>query len=217
MHAVERFGVNVVILDDGFQHVQLARDLNILLLDAARPFGNGRLFPRGDLRERPAALARAHAIVFSRWQPDSASALATLHLPQPPPPIFYSQHQPQDLRVFNDGHILPLTSLRGRRILAFCGIGAPEHFRQTLQRLEAEVVGCVAFPDHYRFTRPEIDCLVQKAKDYGADILATTEKDGVRLREHKPLPGHVWELRIRTTIVRQVTAWKACLLGTTRG
>jgi tetraacyldisaccharide 4'-kinase len=217
MLAVERFGVSVIVLDDGFQHIRLARDLDILLLDAARPFGNGRLFPRGDLRESPAALARAHAIVFTRWDPDSARPTSALELPQPPPPIFYSQHQPLDLRVFDDGRILPLTALKGRRVLAFCGIGIPDHFRQMLQRLEAEVVTYTAFPDHHSFTRSELEQLVQRAKDCGAEILVTTEKDGVRLRKCRPLRGDVWELRIRATLVAQANAWKACVLGTTQG
>ena len=73
MLAIERFGVDTIVLDDGFQHVQLARDLNILLLDTRRPFGNGRLFPRGNLRDRPAAIARADAIVLTRWESNSAA------------------------------------------------------------------------------------------------------------------------------------------------
>lgn len=217
MLAVERFSVEVIVLDDGFQHVQLARDLDILLLDASRPLGNGRLFPRGDLRERPTALARAHATVFTRWNPDSTHSSAAPKLPPLTPPIFYSQHQPLDLRVLNDGQILPLTALKGRRILAFCGIGAPDHFRQTLQRLEAEVVTCMTFPDHHPFARSEIEPLVQKAKDWGAEILVTTEKDGVRLRKYRPLPGHIWELRIRATIVAPETLWKTYILRTMQG
>jgi tetraacyldisaccharide 4'-kinase len=217
MLAVERFGVKVIVLDDGFQHVQLARDLDILLLDATRPFGNGRLFPRGNLRERPAALARAHVTVFTRWNPDGTHPIAAPQLPPLPSPIFYSQHQPLDLRMLNDGQILPLTALKGRRILAFCGIETPDHFRQTLQRLEAEVVACPAFPDHHPLARSELDHLVQKAKDEGAEILVTTEKDGVRLRKYRPLPGHIWELRIRATIVAPATAWKTYILGTVQG
>jgi tetraacyldisaccharide 4'-kinase len=214
MLAFERFGVGVIVLDDGFQHVRLARDVNILLLDAARPFGNGQLFPRGNLREPPAALARAHAIVLTHWDPDNAYPIAALTLPQPAPPVFYSQHVPLDLRGVDTGHILPVISLKGRRILAFCGIGTPEHFRQTLQRLGAEVITCIAFPDHHPFTQSDLEHLVQRAKCYGAEILVTTEKDGVRLREYRPLPGHIWELRIHATIVAQADAWKALVLGT---
>jgi tetraacyldisaccharide 4'-kinase len=217
MLAVERFGVDVIVLDDGFQHVQLARDLDILLLDAVRPFGNGRLFPRGDLRERPAAIARADAIVLTRWEADTAPSLTALKLFQSVLPLFCSQHEPLDLRALAAGHLLPLASLKGQRILAFCGIGTPDHFRQMLQRLEAEIVTFVAFPDHHPYTRPEIEQLVLIAKQQSAEILVTTEKDGVRLRRLQPLTGQVWELRIRTTIVEREATWKTWILGTIEG
>jgi tetraacyldisaccharide 4'-kinase len=217
MLAVERFGVEVIILDDGFQHLQLARDLDILLLDAARPFGNGRLFPSGNLRERPTALARADVIVMTHWEPDTALSIAALKLPQPAPPLFHSQDELLDLRVLDDGRILPLTSIKGQHVLAFCGLGTPEHFRRTLQRLEAEVSGFAAFPDHHPYSRSEIDHLVQMAIQRRTQILLTTEKDGVRLRRLRPLPGQVWELRIRATIVEQEASWKACILRAIKG
>jgi tetraacyldisaccharide 4'-kinase len=217
MLAVERFGVDVIVLDDGFQHVQLARDLDILLLDAVRPFGNGRLFPRGDLRERPTGLARADAIVLTRCEADIAMSRTALELVQPALPLFCSRHEPIDLRALADGHILPLASLKGQRIMAFCGIGTPAHFRQTLQRLEAEVVAFAVFPDHHPYTRPEIEQVVLMAKQHRAEILVTTEKDGVRLRRLQPLTGQVWELRIRATIVAQEAAWKTCILGPLKG
>jgi tetraacyldisaccharide 4'-kinase len=217
MFAVERFGVDAIVLDDGFQHVQLARDLDILLLDALRPFGNGRLFPRGELRDRPAAIARADAIVLTRWESDTAPALLVPQLCRSNLPLFCSQHTPLDLRVLADGHILPLASLKGQRIVAFCGIGRPHHFRLTLQRLGAEIVTFVAFPDHYPYMRSEIEQLVEVAKQHRVDILVTTEKDGVRLRRLPPLAGQVWELRIRATIVEQEAAWRTYILGTMTG
>lgn len=216
MLAIERFGVEVIVLDDGFQHVQLARDFNVLLLDAVRPLGNGRLFPRGDLRERPTGMARADAIVFTRWDAEAAPSLTALKLAQPGLPLFCSQHEPIDFRALADGHCLPLASLKGRRILAFCGIGTPDHFRQTLQGLEAEIVAFAVFPDHHPYTRLEIEQLVQMANQHGAETLVTTEKDGVRLRGLQPWTRQVWELRIRTTIVVQEAAWKTCILDTVK-
>jgi tetraacyldisaccharide 4'-kinase len=216
MLAIDRFGVEVIVLDDGFQHVQLARDFNVLLLDAVRPLGNDRLFPRGDLRERPTGMARADAIVFTRWDAEAAPSPTALKLVQPGPPLFCSQHEAVDLRALADGHCLPLTSLKGRRILAFCGIGTPDHFRQTLQGLEAEIVAFAVFPDHHPYTRLEIEQLVQMANQHGAKTLVTTEKDGVRLRRLQPWTRQVWELRIRATIVAQEAAWKTCILDTVK-
>jgi tetraacyldisaccharide 4'-kinase len=215
--AVERFGVDAIVLDDGFQHVQLARDLDILLLDAERPFGNGRLFPRGELREGPAAIARADAIVLTRWESNAAPAFPALQRCRSELPLFRSQHTPRDLRVLTEGHILPLASLKGQRVLAFCGIGTPHHFGLTLQRLGAEIVAFVAFPDHHPYTRSEIEQLILTAKQHRVDILVTTEKDGVRLRRLQPVAGAVWELRIGATIVEQEAAWKTYILGTTMG
>jgi tetraacyldisaccharide 4'-kinase len=217
MFAVEHFGVDAIVLDDGFQHVQLARDLDLLLLDATRPFGNGRLFPRGDLRERPAAIARADAVVLTRWEPGTAPSLPAQPLVRSALPLFSSQHLPLDLRVLADGHILPLAALRGRRVMAFCGIGTPNHFCLTLQRLGAEIAAFEAFPDHYPYTRPEIEQLVLTARQHHADILVTTEKDGVRLRRLQPLAGQVWALRIHATIVEQEAAWKTYILGAITG
>jgi tetraacyldisaccharide 4'-kinase len=116
--------------------------------------------------------------------------------------------------VLADGRILPLASLNGRRILAFCGIGTPHRFRLTLQRLGVEIVAFVAFPDHHPYTRSEIEQLVLSAKQHRADILVTTEKDGVRLRRLQPLATPVWELRVRATIVEQEATWKTFILGT---
>jgi tetraacyldisaccharide 4'-kinase len=211
MLAVERFSVDVILLDDGFQHVQLARDLDILLLDTARPFGNGQLFPRGDLRERPAAIARANAIVLTRWEADTPASLTPVKHVRPALPLFHSQHEPLDLCALVDGHTLPLASLKGQRLVAFCGIGTPDHFGQTLQRLGAEVAAFTAFPDHHPYTRAEIEQLILIAKQRNAEILVTTEKDGVRLRRLQPLMGQIWALRIRTTIVEGEAAWKACI------
>jgi len=213
MVAIERFGVEVIVLDDGFQHVQLARNLNVLLLDAARPLGNARLFPRGDLRERPVGMARADAIVFTRWDAKASSSLSALQLVQPGLPLFCSQHEPIDLRPLSAGQCLPLTALKGRRILAFCGIGTPDHFRQTLQALEAEIVAFAVFPDHHPYTRLEIEQLVQMANQHSAETIITTEKDGVRLRELQLWTKQVWELRIRATIVVQEAAWETCILN----
>jgi len=213
MLAVEHFGVDVIVLDDGFQHVQLARDLDILLLDAMRPFGNGRLFPRGDLREPPAAMARAGVVVLTHWQADTAPSLTTLGPLLPTIPLFRSQHEVLDLRALADGQILPYTSLKGQRIVAFCGIGMPDQFRQTLQRLEADIMAFVAFPDHHPYTQPEIEQLVLMLRHHNAEILVTTEKDGIRLRGLRPLRGQLWELRIRATIVEPEAAWKSCLLN----
>jgi tetraacyldisaccharide 4'-kinase len=213
MLAVERFGVDVLVLDDGFQHLQLARDLDILLLDAARPFGTGRLFPRGDLRERPSALARADVIVFTRWEQGMPAPPSALRRTHPLPPSFRSCHEPCGVRALPDGQTLPLSALKARSVLAFCGLGTPESFRRTLDRLGAVVVAFVAFPDHHPYTRSDLEEMVRAAKTRGAEVLITTEKDGIRLRRLQPLPWPVWELQILSKVMDQNPAWEAHVLG----
>lgn len=213
MLAVERFAVEVLVLDDGFQHLQLGRDLDILLLDAARPFGTGRLFPRGDLRERPSALARADVIVFTGWEQGMPVLPSTLPLAHSLPPSFRSCHEPCGLRALADGRVLPLAALNGRRVLAFCGIGGPESFRRTLHRLGAVVVGFVTFPDHHPYTHPELADLIRMAEEHRTEVLVTTEKDSIRLRRLQPLPWQVWALQILSKVVDQNPAWQAHVLG----
>jgi tetraacyldisaccharide 4'-kinase len=209
MLAVERFGVDVVVLDDGFQHLSLERDLDIVLLDAARPLGTERLFPRGELRESPAALARADVIVFTGWEPGPSRLPATLPLP---PPVFYSRQEPSDLCVLQDGRILPLASLNQRRVVAFCGIGTPTRFRRMLDDLGAMVIAFRAFPDHYPYTRTDFRALTRLAEAHGAEAMLTTEKDGIRLQRLLPLDWPVWQLRIRARVVNEGSTWESCLL-----
>jgi tetraacyldisaccharide 4'-kinase len=208
--AVRRFALDTVVLDDGFQHVQLARDLDILALDATRPFGSARLFPRGDLRERPAALARADVIVLTRWTPNTPPAALALSRSTP---LFYSWHEPLAVRVLGNGEMLPLAALTEERLLAFCGIGNPESFRRLLLELGAGLVAFATFPDHHAYAPAELAKLAQTAKAQGARALITTEKDGVRLRRLQPLPYEVWELCLRASLVEPQAGWEACLLG----
>jgi tetraacyldisaccharide 4'-kinase len=210
MLAVQRFGVEVVVLDDGFQHVQLGRDLDILVLDAARPFGNGRLLPRGDLRERPDAIARADAIVVTRWE--SGTVIPELGRLRAALPVFFSQYQPVAIRRLDDGQRLPPSAFAGRRVLAFCGIGDPWRFPQALQRLGVVVADFVPFPDHHPYRRAELEELARRAKAREA-VLLTTEKDGVRLRPLRPLPAAIWELCMRVGSVAPEDRWRACVLG----
>jgi tetraacyldisaccharide 4'-kinase len=157
-------------------------------------------------------MERADTIVLTRWGADRAGVFTTLKRAQPWLPLFCSYHEPLDLQSLADGQIVPLESLTGRRIVAFCGIGSPEHFRQTLQQLKAEVLTFSVFPDHHPYTRREVEHLIQIARQDSTGMLITTEKDGVRLRRLQPLTEHIWVLRIRATMVERNAAWKGGLL-----
>jgi tetraacyldisaccharide 4'-kinase len=190
--AVEKFGADVLILDDAFQHRALFRNLDIVLMDAQRPFGNGALLPRGPLRERPEGLRRAHLIVRTGAETDIVDSFPeTFGLP-----FFRGIHRPLELVAAGGGRPLPLAGLQGRKILAFAGIGRPDSFLKSLTGLGAEVVSFRAFPDHHPYGAGDLDELVRLAGVSGAERIVTTEKDAVRLAGSPDFLDRVLSLRI---------------------
>lgn len=182
--AYRRFGSGLFILDDGFQHLRIQRDLNILLLDAARPFGTARLFPRGDLREGVWAVRRADVILLTRFNDageGGAETLALLEKLWPEIPVYTSSHAPRYLMEPSAMRSVGLEALSGMRVVAFCGLAAGGSFFKTLRGLGAEVVEEVRFPDHFRYRIPHVVELEERARRLGAHALVTTEKDLVRL------------------------------------
>jgi tetraacyldisaccharide 4'-kinase len=190
--AVERLGADLLILDDAFQHRALFRDLDIVLLDAAHPFGNGRLLPGGPLREPPASLARAHIFIRTGAEKDPTEPFGG----DSDLPSFRGIHRPQGLVEGKTGRILPPDSLQGIKVCAFAGIGRPEAFRTSLVALGAEVVSFRGFPDHHPYGPQELDDLRRLAGTTGADRIVTTEKDGVRLSDFPDFLREVSLLRI---------------------
>jgi tetraacyldisaccharide 4'-kinase len=183
MLAVNRFGPDTLLLDDGFQHRRLHRHLDLVMLDATDPFGGGRLLPRGRLREPVAALKRAHAVILSRT--DQASELARLrrHLDQviPGVPQILTRHRPSALTDLAGGERQPIESLRGRRVLAVSGIANPLGFHRTLTDLGAVLAATLAFPDHHHFGPADHACVDAMMREAGAELIVTTEKDAIRM------------------------------------
>ncbi len=181
---VGRRPCDVAILDDGFQHRRCARDLDIVLLDALRPFGYGRLLPRGLLREPPSALRRADVIVITRTEFLTADELANLQaevarLVPAETPVLLAEHRPTGI-LLPDGSQRDLGWLAGREVAAACGIANPQAFRMTLERLGARVAPLQTFRDHHVYTREDLDRLVGAAVAAGAKMLVTTGKDFVK-------------------------------------
>jgi tetraacyldisaccharide 4'-kinase len=182
--AVESLGADALLLDDGFQHRALARDLDVVVLDAANPFGNGHLLPRGPNREPPSALRRAGLVWLSRADRAGEGALARLRAlareATGRDPV-ESRHEVVDVLDAALSRSLGREALRGRRVLALSGLARPGSFRATLDALGAVVVRERAFPDHHRFTEAEVLEALREAGEAGCDAVATTEKDAVRL------------------------------------
>jgi tetraacyldisaccharide 4'-kinase len=181
--AIERFRSQVIILDDGFQHLPVKRDVNLLLLDARDPFGNGYLFPRGVLREPLGQMKRADAVILTKTdQCDNITKLKeNLARWTEDRPIFAMKYAAVGVRVLKERDVLPIAVLRNKKIWAFTGIGNPESFRKTIANLESQVLGFVSFPDHYWFKPEDIQKLMEEGEEKGAEALVTTEKDAVRL------------------------------------
>ena len=192
--AVQRFGPDTLLLDDGFQHRRLHRDLDLVMLDATDPFGGGRLLPRGRLREPVAALLRAHAVILSRT--DQASELAELRrrLEQviPGTPQVLTRHRPSSLTDCAGSRGRPLESLRARRVLAVSGIANPQAFHRTLGDLGAAVVAALAFPDHHPYDPADLARVEAAARVAGAELIVTTEKDAVRM----PASASSWPILV---------------------
>ena len=181
--AVQRFGPDTLLLDDGFQHRHLHRDLDLVLVDATDPFGGGRLLPRGCLREPVAALTRAHAVILTRT--DQATELARLrgYLEQeiPGTPQILTRHRPSALTDLAGGEQQPLESLRDRRVVAVSGIANPLAFHGTLTDLGVILARTLAFPDHHPYGPADLARVDAVARETGAELIVTTEKDAVRM------------------------------------
>jgi tetraacyldisaccharide 4'-kinase len=218
--AVERFGVDAIVLDDGFQHRTLEKDLEIVMVRADAPWGNGRLLPRGPLREPLAALARADLVVATGvTQPADADAVrASVARHAARVPVLAATYTPAECWRAERMEPLPLARLAGLRLLAFAGIGSPAGFARTLTDLGATLDDCVAFDDHHWYSRADLADLGARAKRRGVDALVTTEKDWVRLRA-LPLPAApLYVLSIRLDLVEGEGTWRsafqrACLKG----
>jgi tetraacyldisaccharide 4'-kinase len=179
MEAARKFGVEGVILDDGYQHVQLARNLNLLLLDAEKPFGNGSLLPRGTLREPPGAVARADAVLITRAETAKPEIAEWLRRRFPSLPVAVSRFVPDGVRDAVSGEEV---SVPVRRVFLVSGIARPEDFRLLASRSGFEEAGAMAFPDHYIYGREDMGTIQARARDSGAEGVLTTEKDAVKMR-----------------------------------
>jgi len=209
--AVEQFGADILLLDDAFQHRQLFRDLDLVLLDWAHPLGNGFLLPRGPLREASSALLRAHLLLRTGVAEKCEPLPVNIELPS-----FRGVHKPTGIVSEKTGKIAPLESLRGQKVMAFSGIGSPEGFRQSLAALGAEVAAYRDFPDHHPYSVSDIAALRRLAAQSRASLLITTEKDGVRLADFPDFLAETSLLRISMEIkpLKPFTELLfSCLLG----
>jgi len=204
---LDDFKVDLILLDDGFQHIRMHRDFNILLIDATKPFGNKRLLPRGRLREPVSEIRRADCIVITRSDLAENLPLLNTQLECFGLPILKSHFQASALLDLSTGILHPLDVLKNRLILAFCGIGNPTPFFKQLIDLGAELKETQVFQDHHDYEIEDVLRLTRRAGRAGIHLLVTTEKDAVKILALKGIdfgasPGcQCFALRIGVTFL----------------
>ena len=205
--ALRQFGLDALILDDGFQFWQLGRDLDIVLLDARRPFGNGYALPRGLLREPKRHLRRAGLVVATRaggLGPEDREALAAqVHALAPNAPLFFADHYAAGFVPADDlsAPIRPASELRGRRVFAVSAIAQPLSFIETLERaVGAEVVGRLAWDDHHKISPDDARAALDAAARAGAEAVVMTEKDAVKWPFAAEAGRPVYALRVEMAL-----------------
>jgi tetraacyldisaccharide 4'-kinase len=201
---LEEHGVHLILMDDGFQHRRLSRDLDVVVLDASLPFGFGRVLPAGLLREPMAALRRAHAFVLTRCdQVDGAEVQrveARLDAIAPGIPIYKTVHAPLGLERIDSSVTEKAEALAGERVFLCSGIASPHAFERTIEALGAKVLGHAVFPDHHLYRATDLQEVARRANTCGADRMVTTAKDAVKL-EGLPESTRFWVLEIGLTFL----------------
>lgn len=189
LFAIKKFNVDALILDDGFQYLPIKGKFNLLLVDQTNPFGNRCLLPRGILREPVRHLSRASYIFLtkSEIEPD-LDLLQTIRHYNSEAEIIRCIHKARYFREVNTENTKPLNFLYELYVGVFCGIASPRGFEDIIQRMSGELRFKKRFLDHHRYTHQELDRLFLKAKNAGADVVVTTEKDAVRIpATYKPI------------------------------
>lgn len=212
---LERHGAQWFILDDGFQHLALQRDADIVLLDASDPFGGGKLLPCGNLREPLAALRRASVVVITRSE--HAPAVESLVRRNTQAPIFYAQVELQAvLRAPALAVAWPLAERSAARVFAFCGVGNPQAFFDDLRRWGFSVAGERSFRDHHRYSPADLAALERAAEALQADAMICTEKDVFNLRDAGAGKLPVYACRIGLAIFDAAGFWGAVMAAADR-
>ena len=211
-YAIEKFGCDTLLFDDGFQYWKLrGRRQDIVLIDRQQPFGTERLLPRGTLREPPSHLARASVIFITKSDGNTAELRQRIAQLNPTAGIIECVHHPLYLEDVFTGQRLGLEALQGRKVASLSGIAQPESFEQSLVHLGAELVYSKRFADHHRFTQQEVLNAINRSKKRQAEMIITTQKDAVRFPkiDRRDLP--VCFMRVEIKILRGADDFHDCV------
>ena len=200
-YAVKRLGCDTIILDDGFQYQRLKHSIEVVLVDATNPFGNGNMLPRGILREPARNLRRADIVFLTKCSGDVSAVRDEIRRYNQTAEIVECTHAPKSLRDVWSREEFPLSWLQGKTACTLSGIASPKGFENSLRRLGARVVWCERYADHHRYDSSEILYALNRSADMGADALVTTEKDAVRFPRFETAPVKCLYLRIAIEIL----------------
>ena len=200
--AIQKFKPDVLLLDDGFQHLKLHRDIDLVLLDSKKPFGNTYLFPRGTLRETDSALLRGDAVILTRSDVGKPAALDQIKRVVPKKRVFHSFHTPYIYKIITGNSLqspdrLNISSkydfdiFKRKRVFAFSGIASNDDFRRTIESFRCKLENFSGFPDHHPYSNRELDEIIKSAMDLSAEFIFTTEKDYVRIAHKIKWPIHL--------------------------
>ena len=201
-YAIKRLGCDTLILDDGFQYQKLKHSIEVVLVDSTNPFGNGRMLPRGILREPARHLKRADIIFLTKCRGDSSQVIEEIRQYNRTAEIVECNHAPRVLKDVWSREEFPLEWLRGKTLCTLSGIASPKGFENSLRHLGSKVVWCERYADHHRYAPSEILYALNRTADMGADALVTTEKDAVRFPRFETSPVRCLYLRISIEILR---------------
>lgn len=185
-YAQTNFQLDAVILDDGFQHIQLKRDLDVLIIDGEKGFGNEYLLPRGPLREPPSNIDRAGLILINKASQKSEELKERLLKINPNSQVFMSHYGAEQLTPLWGGKDADIGMLAGAKVLSLSAIANPSSFTKLLIALGARIMEDIAYNDHYNYSESDLDDAMKKAVDAKADFIVTTEKDAVKLEGFRP-------------------------------
>jgi len=212
IYAVEQYGCDTLLLDDGYQYWKLAgRRRDIVLVDCQQPFGNNHLLPRGTLREPPSHLGRAGNIFITKSNGASEELRERLRRYNPRAGIIECVHQPLYFEDLFTGQRHDITLVKGVQVASLSGIAQPESFEESLVELGAELVASKRFADHHRFSQQEVLNIINRGKKRGATMVITTQKDAVRFPklDRRDLP--IFFMRVEIKIIRGARNFQECV------
>ena len=211
-YAIEKFGCDTLLLDDGFQYWDLrGRRHDVVLIDRQQPFGNEHLLPRGTLREPPSHLARAHTIFITKSDGNTAALRERIASLNSTAAVIECIHQPLYFEDVFTGERKGLDLLTGKKVASLSGIAQPESFEQSLVKLGGELVYSKRFADHHRFTQQEILNAINRAKKRQAEIIVTTQKDAVRFPKIDRRDVPFYFMRVEIKIVAGANDFQDCV------